>query len=93
MTISKKSSADPRSLICIGYIDCRKSAAEEQPQQNNHRYRHAQQPQQNSSSHTCLLQFDREKNAERGVRFPQNNAKEIFLVVHNGGRRSSTATV
>src|SRR3984893_488228 len=31
------------------------SAAEEQPQQNDHRDRHAQQPKQNSSSHVRLL--------------------------------------
>lgn len=32
------------------------SVAEEQPQQNDHRDRHAQQPQQNSASHGFLLQ-------------------------------------
>jgi hypothetical protein len=35
------------------------SVAEEQPQQNDHRYRHAQQPEQNSSSHEVLLEFIR----------------------------------
>ncbi|WP_213737331.1 hypothetical protein [Bradyrhizobium sp. dw_411] len=34
-----------------------KSAAEEQPQQNDHRYRHAQKPEQNSSSHHSLLEI------------------------------------
>ncbi|MGY3550828.1 hypothetical protein ACVW0W_006595 [Bradyrhizobium sp. USDA 4469] len=33
------------------------STAEEQPQQNDHRDRHTQQPQQNSASHRVLLQF------------------------------------
>ena len=33
------------------------SAAEEQPQQNNHRYRHADQPEQKSSSHDLLHAF------------------------------------
>src|SRR5258708_27344336 len=33
------------------------SAAEEQPRQNNHRYRPAQQPQQNSTSHDLLHAF------------------------------------
>lgn len=33
------------------------SVAEEQPQQNDHRDRHAQQPQQNSASHRVLLQL------------------------------------
>lgn len=31
------------------------SAAEEQPQQNDHRDRHTQQPQQNTASHRVLL--------------------------------------
>jgi hypothetical protein len=46
------------------------SAAEEQPQQNDHRYRHAHQPEQNPSSHVCLLEFLRwiqERQAVRGV--------------------------
>jgi hypothetical protein len=33
------------------------SVAEEQPQQNNHRNRHAEQPEQKSSSHYRLLEF------------------------------------
>jgi hypothetical protein len=41
--------------------------AEEQPQQNDHRDWHAQQPKQNSSSHYRFLQpnSDREENAPR----------------------------
>jgi hypothetical protein len=52
-----------RSPICAG-IPNQTSAAEEQPQQNNHRYRHAQQPQQNSTSHDllqCILHMIQER--------------------------------
>jgi hypothetical protein len=38
--------------------------AEEQPQQNDHRNRHAQQPQQDSSSHHFLLKCDEEKTPD-----------------------------
>jgi hypothetical protein len=37
------------TLRCILFVG--RSVAEEQPQQNDHRNRHAQQPQQDSSSH------------------------------------------
>lgn len=40
-----------RSEACL--IGC--SAAEEQPQKNNHRYRHANKPKQESASHRRLL--------------------------------------
>jgi hypothetical protein len=40
------------------------SAAEEQPQQNDHRYRHAQQPKQNPSSHVSLHDSLCMKNAK-----------------------------
>jgi hypothetical protein len=36
------------------YAGRQRSAAEEQPQQNNDRYRHAEQPEQDSSSHLRL---------------------------------------
>jgi hypothetical protein len=52
-----------RSPICAR-IPSQASAAEEQPQQNNHRYRHAQQPQQNSTSHDllqCILHVIKER--------------------------------
>jgi hypothetical protein len=39
------------------YADCLMSATEEQPQQNNHRDRHAKQPEQKSSSHVRLHEF------------------------------------
>src|SRR6185295_16168708 len=39
----------------IGLKVAWRSAAEEQPQQNDHRDRHTQQPQQNSASHRLLL--------------------------------------
>jgi hypothetical protein len=41
-------------LICANTCDDKLSAAEEQPQQKDHRYRHAQQPEQKSSSHFSL---------------------------------------
>jgi len=47
------------------------SAAEEQPQQKDHWNRHAKQPEQKSSSHVSLLEFDRFKNSETEVRFRQ----------------------
>src|SRR5712664_1965766 len=43
-----------RGLICANTCDDKLSAAEEQPQQKDHRYRHAQQPEQKSSSHFSL---------------------------------------
>jgi hypothetical protein len=36
------------------HVDDKRSAAEEQPQQKDHRYRHAEQPEQKSSSHFSL---------------------------------------
>jgi hypothetical protein len=39
------------------YADCLMSVAEEQPQENNHRDRHAEQPEQKSSSHVRLHEF------------------------------------
>ena len=54
MRSQKKAPPIERSLICASDIELR-SAAEEQPQQNDHRDRHAQQPKQNSSSHVRLL--------------------------------------
>jgi len=36
------------------HVDGKRSTAEEQPQQNDHRYRHAEQPEQKSSSHFRL---------------------------------------
>jgi hypothetical protein len=47
-----------RSLIYANPMTAM-SVAEEQPQQNDHRYRNAQQPEQNSSSHEVLLEFIR----------------------------------
>jgi hypothetical protein len=36
------------------HVDDKRSAAEEQPQQKDHRYRYAEQPEQKSSSHFSL---------------------------------------
>jgi hypothetical protein len=59
-----------RSLISFGNDDCLNSPAQEQPQQNDHRNRYAQKPEQNSSSHYRLLEkLDRFKNAEGNARF------------------------
>jgi hypothetical protein len=47
-----------------------RSVAEEQPQQNNHRNRYADQPEQNSFSHVRLLDFlSRRENVRRGKGF------------------------
>src|SRR5436190_22287229 len=43
-----------------------RSVAEEQPQQNDHRNRHAKQPKQNSSSHHFLLMHRGENARSRG---------------------------
>ena len=45
-----------------------RSAAEEQPQQNDHRNWHAQQPQQKSSSHHILLKM--QSRSERAMPWP-----------------------
>jgi hypothetical protein len=51
-------------------MDYPTSAAEEQPQQNDHRYRHAQQPEQNSTSHVHLLEFlNRRENIKEKLEF------------------------
>jgi FPC/CPF motif-containing protein YcgG len=46
------------------------SAAEEQPQQNDYRDRHAQQPKQNSSSHFSLHDSSWKENAKRNPIVP-----------------------
>src|ERR1700750_2418389 len=43
-----------------------RSVAEEQPQQNDHRDRHAQKPKQNSSSHRSLLNSSCSRRQRRG---------------------------
>jgi hypothetical protein len=76
---SKRSgSAKPRRSLIDAKRNCRRtSAAEEQPQQNDHRYRHAEQPEQKSSSHVSLHEFDRFKNAEADARFRQAERKNL----------------
>jgi hypothetical protein len=63
MWISKKwpgaNQAPPLAEPDLRKPDDPMSVAEEQPQQNDYRYRHAQQPEQNSSSHEVLLEFIR----------------------------------
>src|ERR1700681_4756645 len=54
--LRKKRPRRQRSLILHWDADGPRSVAEEQPQQNDHRYRHAQQPKQNSTSHDFLHQ-------------------------------------
>jgi hypothetical protein len=57
------------------HVDDKTSAAEEQPQQKDHRYRHAKQPEQKSSSHVSLHEFDQFNNSETEVRFRQADWK------------------
>ena len=49
---------------------CSASAAEEQPQQNDHRNWHAQQPQQKSFSHRILLNVKSRSKRAMGCRVP-----------------------
>src|SRR5205823_14495313 len=60
-----------------------RSVAEKQPQQNDHRNRHAKQPKQNSSSHHLLLTHRGENARCRGqfLRGKEASAKERFMVL------------
>src|SRR5260370_20317723 len=58
------------------------SVAEEQPQQNDHRYRHAQQPKQNASSHHLLHKKSYGfNNAKRRSRFRRGGTVKPFTSV------------
>jgi hypothetical protein len=48
------------------HVDGKGSTAEEQPQQNDHRYRHAEQPEQNSSSHISLHELLMDSKTQKG---------------------------
>ena len=62
---------------------CLKSAAEEQPQQEDDRHRHAQQPEQDSTAHIRLLEFLRRIQEHEGRGGVPAGEKETFLI---GGR-------
>ena len=61
------------------------SAAEEQPQQNDHRYRHAHQPEQNPSSHVCLLEFLRWIQERQAVREVPATGREKYPAMLRAG--------
>ena len=73
-----------------------RSVAEEQPQQNDHRNRHAKQPKQNSSSHHFLLMHRGENARSRGqfLRRKEALAKERFMILEfpRATIRSETAS-
>jgi hypothetical protein len=55
------------------------SMSEEQPQQDDYRNRHAQEPEQNSSSHPRLLELlDRGRNAGTSGKVPADRRDEDF---------------
>jgi hypothetical protein len=57
-----------------------RSAAEKQPQQNDHRDRHAKQPKQDSSSHVRLHEFlNWGENTSVVTRFLDGSAKQFIL--------------
>jgi hypothetical protein len=56
-----------------------KSAAEEQPQQDDDRYRHAQQPEQDSTSHIRLLEFLRWSQERESAGGVPASERENFL--------------
>jgi hypothetical protein len=66
-------------------------AAEEQPQQNNHRDRHAQQPQQNSSSHLVTLLDSSRLPGQREVtgKVPREKARWHFFGISENDRRKA----
>jgi hypothetical protein len=49
------------------HVDDKRSAAEEQPQQKDHRYRHAEQPEQKSSSHFSLHENLTDSRTRKGT--------------------------
>jgi len=73
----------PDSCVTRRLAGVSRSAAEEQPQQNDHRNWHAQQPQQKSFSHRILLKCNRGVNARCRGRFlcgKEAGAKERFTI-------------
>ena len=65
-----------------------RSTAEEQPKQNDHRNRHAKQPQQKSSSHHFLLKIYRGENARCRSRFLRGKeacVQERFMILEFPG--------
>src|ERR1700733_7928994 len=73
-----KKAPPPAELISPEVADRSISASEEQPQQDDHRNRHTDQPKQNSFSHFRLHQFLRWKeNARRRVRFQRSGGKNL----------------
>src|SRR3984957_18581330 len=74
-----KKAPPPAELISPEVADRSMSASEEQPQQDDHRNRHTDQPKQNSFSHFRLHQFLRWKeNARRRVRFQRSDGKTSY---------------